>query len=77
MHHKSLEILDLRDNDLQNYDSILSILQNNKHIQHINLRGSVMTPDSLGFLWLGLRENISLMELEFQREKVAFAFDTL
>ena len=64
-------------NSLPDYDSIVTILENNKHIQLLNVRGSDMSVDNLGYLWLGLRENISIVELEYQREKVAFAFDTL
>ena len=64
-------------NNLPNYDAFVSILENNKHIKHMNVRGTPMTVDNLGYVWLGLRQNISLIELEFQREKVAFAFDTL
>ena len=36
-----------------------------------------MSVDNLGYMWLGLRENTSVMELEYQRERVAFAFSTL
>ena len=77
MNHKSIEILNLSGNNLPNYDSIVAILENNKHIQWINVRGTPMSVDNLGYIWLGLRQNISLVELEFQREKVAFAFDTM
>ena len=36
-----------------------------------------MSVDNLGYIWLGLRQNTSVMELEHQRERVAFAFTTL
>ena len=64
VHHKTLEVLNLSQNDLKDYDSIVTILENNRHIQRINVRGSVMTVDSLGYIWLGLRENISVVEIE-------------
>lgn len=75
--HKTLETLNLRDNQLPNFDGIVSILNNNKHIKKINIRGTKMTADSLGYIWLGLRENISVIEILYQRENVAFAFDVL
>lgn len=31
----------------------------------INVRGSPMSADSLGYVWLGLRENTSVMALEY------------
>ena len=55
MHHKSLEILDLSGNNLPDYDSIVSIMENNKKVQNINVRGTPMSVDNLGFIWLGLR----------------------
>ena len=55
MHHKSLEVLNLSSNNLPNYDAIVSILENNKHIQHMNVRGTPMSVDNLGYVWLGLR----------------------
>ena len=42
--HLSLELLDLRNNKLPNFDSVVKILQNNKHISKINLKGTEMTP---------------------------------
>ena len=77
MHHKSLEILNLSGNNLPEFDSIVTILENNKHMLKINVRGSPMSVDSLGYIWLGLRENISVMDIEFQREKIVFAFETM
>lgn len=55
LHHKSLEILNLSENNLPNFDSIVTILENNKHILKINVRGSPMSVDNLGYIWLGLR----------------------
>ena len=59
MHHKSLEVLNLKDNNLPNYDWLVAILAANRKIKSINIRGSKMSPDNLGYLWIGLRENIS------------------
>ena len=36
-----------------------------------------MTVDNLGYIWLGLRENISVVEMEHQNQKLAFAPDYL
>ena len=36
-----------------------------------------MTPDNLAYFWLGIRQNTSIQEFRYQKEKVAFAFDTL
>ena len=63
LHHKSLEVLNLSANNLPNYDAVVSILENNKNIKHLNVRGTPMSVDNLGYVWLGLRQNISLIEL--------------
>ena len=36
-----------------------------------------MSVDNLGIMWLALRQNTSVMGFEYQRERVAFAFQTL
>ena len=36
-----------------------------------------MSADNLGYIWFGLRENISVIDILYQRENVAFAFDVL
>ena len=41
------------------------------------MRGSEMNPDNLGYIWLGIRQNTSIIGLEYQKEKVAFSFDIL
>ena len=65
MHHKTLERLDLRDNNLPHYDWLVAILASNRKIKSINVRGSEMSVDNHGYLWLGLRENISTVEVEY------------
>ena len=77
VHHKSLEILNLAKNNIENYDAIVSILRTNRCIQKINVRGSLMTADHIGYIWLGLRENINILEIEHQYEKLAFSPDYL
>ena len=64
-------------NNLPNYNAIVQILENNECIQTINMRGSEMNPDNLGYIWLGIRQNTSIIGLEYQKEKVAFSFDIL
>ena len=39
MRHKSLEMLNVSGNKLPNYNNIVTILLNNKHIQSMNVRG--------------------------------------
>lgn len=46
-------------------------------MRHINIRGSKFTVEDLTPIWLGLRDNISVCSLEYQRENVVFAFDIL
>ena len=75
--HKSLEILDLAGCNLPDYDSIVEILQKNKSIKEINLRGSSMTPDDLAYIWLGLRENLRVTNIDYQTEKVFLFLDTI
>ena len=78
MHHKSLEVLDLSDNELPKYDNIVNLLEKNKHLRTINIKGSEMSLDSLGFIWLGLRENISVMNLYYQRANIVLTgFQTI
>ena len=77
MHHKSLEILNVSGNDLPDFDSIIEIMRHNRSVRHINIRGSKFSVEDLTPIWLGLRDNISVCELEYQREKVVFAFDIL
>ena len=36
-----------------------------------------MTADHIGYIWLGLRDNISCLEIEHQYEKLAFSPDYL
>ena len=76
-HHDSLEILDLSNNNLRDYFDIIHIMENNRRISVLNVRGSKMTPDNIGYMWLGLRQNTSITDFRFQRERVVFAFDTL
>ena len=52
-------------------------MRQNKSIKHINIGGSKFSVDNLAFIWLGLRDNISVIEFEYQRENVVFALDTL
>ena len=65
LHHKSLEVLNLGGNNIQDYANIVNIIEHNKHIKFINMRGSPMTVDNMGFIWLGLRQNISIEKLEY------------
>ena len=53
--HRSILKLNLSANNLPNYDSMVQIMQSNDRIQTINVRGSTMNVDSLGYFWLGLR----------------------
>ena len=77
INHESLEKLDLSNNNLANFDSIIKLLHGNKKIKAINIRGSSMDVNQLQLIWLGLRQNTSLVQLEYQKENVVFAFDTL
>ena len=52
-------------------------MENNNRVSKLNVRGSHMNPDKLGYIWLGLLQNTSITDFEYQREKVVFAFDTL
>ena len=71
MQHKSLEVLDIRDNQLPHFQHIVSMLKTNKKIKRLNLRGSTMTVERLEVIWLGVRDNISLVEIEHQTELLA------
>ena len=42
INHESLEKLDLSNNNLANFDSIIKLLHGNKKIKAINIRGSSM-----------------------------------
>ena len=71
MRHKSLEVLDIRDNQLPHFQHIVSMLKTNKKIRSLNLRGSTMTVERLEVVWLGMRDNISLVEIHHQTELLA------
>ena len=53
--HKSLKKLDLSNNKMRNFNCVLRILNGNKTLKSINIRGSNMSIEQLGFVWLGIR----------------------
>ena len=77
MHHKKLQILNVSGNNLPDFDSIVEVMRHNRSLRLINIRGSKFSVEDLTPIWLGLRDNISVCELEYQRENVVFAFDIL
>ena len=76
-HHKTLQILNVSGNNLPDFDSIVEVMRQNRSLRLINIRGSKFSVEDLTPIWLGLRDNISVCELEYQRENVVFAFDIL
>ena len=69
--HKSLEVFDLKDNQIPHFKNISTLLKTNKKIRILNIRGSQMTTDQLEMICFGLRDNISLIEIHHQTELLA------
>jgi hypothetical protein len=60
-----LSVLDLRDNDLDEYMPIQRLLMENQSIKTLNLFGNYIDEKSIQTIWWGLYNNTSLTKLTY------------
>ena len=62
--HPTLEILDLSNNDLKDYCHVAKILEKNRCIKKVNVRGNDMNGDQFATIYFALSENFSVIEIK-------------